>query len=42
MPHAQAMAHIRDGAGSHFDPQVVQALEACETDMITIAQRWSD
>lgn len=42
MPHAAAVAFIRDGSGRHFDPAAVQALEACQQRFIEIASEWSD
>jgi len=42
MFHEAAIAYIRAGAGSHFDPQLVEGLLACEPQFIAIAQRWSD
>jgi len=42
LSHAQAMALIREGSGSHFDPRIVDALEACEAAMVAIAERWRD
>lgn len=42
MPHAEAMALIRAGAGGHFDPRLVDALVACEQRFIEIAERWCD
>jgi HD-GYP domain-containing protein (c-di-GMP phosphodiesterase class II) len=29
-----ALAHVRAGAGSLFDPQVVRALDACEPEVV--------
>lgn len=42
MSHDEALAFIRDGSGSHFDPHVVAALEACLDEVRAIASRWSD
>lgn len=42
MTHEQALQIIREGQGSHFDPAVVEALEACLDDFQRIAQTWSD
>lgn len=42
LPHAQAIQLIRAGAGSHFDPRLVEGLLACEAHFIAIAQRWRD
>jgi response regulator RpfG family c-di-GMP phosphodiesterase len=33
---------IRDGRGSHFDPAVVAALEACLPEFERIALTWAD
>jgi len=42
MHHDAALAHIRAGAGSHFDPRIVDALAACEARFIEIAEHWHD
>jgi putative two-component system response regulator len=42
MPHEEALDYIRKGCGSHFDPAVVAALEACTEEMRDIASRWAD
>ncbi len=42
MSHAMAMQFIRDGAGQHFDPQGVAALEACAERFQAIAEQWRD
>jgi putative two-component system response regulator len=42
MTHDQAVAFIRDGSGTHFDPRVVEALNACLTEVQEIAARWHD
>ena len=42
MPHDQALKILRDGAGAHFDPGVVEALEACLPQSEQIAQTWRD
>lgn len=42
MAHDEALAFIRAGSGSHFDPRVVQALEACLDEVRAIAARWAD
>ncbi len=42
MTHDEALDYIRDGSGSHFDPRVVEALEACVEQMQDIASRWAD
>ncbi|HWE83027.1 MAG TPA: HD domain-containing phosphohydrolase [Gaiellaceae bacterium] len=36
-----ALGRIRKGAGSHFDPDVVDGLLACEPDLIAIRKRFS-
>jgi response regulator RpfG family c-di-GMP phosphodiesterase len=40
--HEQAMAIIREGRGKHFDPDMVEALDAIEEQFIDIAQRFND
>jgi putative two-component system response regulator len=42
MTHDEALAYIRAGRGSHFDPRIVAALEACLDDVRRIAARWAD
>ena len=42
MPHADALDYIRQGAGAHFDPVVVRALEANVDQLSDIANRWHD
>jgi putative two-component system response regulator len=42
MPHDKALQIIRDGSGQHFDPAVVDALEACLEEFQRIARTWSD
>jgi putative two-component system response regulator len=42
MSHTEALAFIRAGSGSHFDPRVVQALECCVDEVRRIASRWRD
>lgn len=42
MPPEEARAIILNGAGTHFDPDVVAAFEACYEDFVAIAQRYSD
>lgn len=42
MTHDDALAFIRAGCGSHFDPRVVEALEACLDEVRAIASRWAD
>jgi putative two-component system response regulator len=41
-PHAKAMAMILEGRGSHFDPQLIDALCACEPRFVEIASTWRD
>lgn len=41
-PHDKAMSIIREGAGGHFDPAVVAALDACEDQVRAIARRYGD
>ena len=38
----KALQIIRDGCGSHFDPAVVSALEACLPEFERIARTWAD
>ena len=42
MPLEKALQIIRDGSGNHFDPAVVQALEACLPEFERIARTWAD
>jgi putative two-component system response regulator len=42
MTHAQALDYIRSGSGTHFDPGVVAALEACVEQVRQIAAQWAD
>jgi putative two-component system response regulator len=42
MSHADACAHIVGASGSHFDPQVVQALLATQDRLQAIAREWND
>jgi len=42
MPHEQALDIIRDGRGSHFDPDVADAFLACTEQFREIAQRFVD
>ena len=37
MTHDEALAFIRNGSGSHFDPRVVDALESCVDEVRQIA-----
>jgi putative two-component system response regulator len=41
-PHDKAMSIVLEGSGSHFDPQLVEALQACEQRFIDIAHTWRD
>jgi len=40
--HEAAMNVIREGSGRHFDPAVVEALNACETSIKDIAARFAE
>ena len=42
MPHADAVAIILDGKGSHFDPDIVDAFLAIQDEFLEIAQRYAD
>ena len=42
MSHDEAMRRLDEGAGAHFDPQVVAAAHACEQRFIEIARQWHD
>ncbi len=42
MTHDAAIVIIRDGRGSHFDPDIVDIFLACEEDISAIAIRYSD
>jgi putative two-component system response regulator len=42
MPHAKAVAIIREGCGTHFDPDVVQAFLSLEQEFQEIARRYAD
>jgi putative two-component system response regulator len=42
MPPGKARTIILEGSGTHFDPDVVAAFEACYEDFVAIAQRYSD
>jgi putative two-component system response regulator len=42
MPHDQAAAIIREGRGSHFDPDVVDAFLAVQDQFQAIAARFAD
>lgn len=41
-PHDRCVAMIREGAGTQFDPAVVEALLEVEADFCEIARRWFD
>lgn len=41
-PHEKAVETIREGAGAHFDPDVVEAFLAVEADVRAIAVEYSD
>ena len=42
MAQAQALALIHAGRGSHFDPRLVDALDACLPEIAAIAAHWQD
>ncbi|UTY57119.1 two-component system response regulator [Massilia sp. erpn] len=42
IPHADAVATIAKGRGSHFDPDMVDAFLAIQDEMRAIAQRYAD
>lgn len=42
MSHAEAMARLGEGGGTHFDPRVLQAAQACQQRFIQIATEWHD
>ncbi|MBI3446892.1 MAG: two-component system response regulator [Magnetospirillum sp.] len=42
MPHAKAVGIIRDGGGSHFDPDIVEAFLTLEEEFMAIANRFAD
>jgi putative two-component system response regulator len=42
MTHEDAMKHVLQGAGTHFDPQLVRGLQACEAELRQIAERLRD
>lgn len=42
MNHETAMSFIEEGCGSHFDPQMVQAMHDIQDQLIAIAQQWKD
>lgn len=41
-PHEKAMAIIRDGAGSHFDADIVAAMDECEDQFKAVAVQYGD
>ncbi|MGY4532065.1 response regulator RpfG family c-di-GMP phosphodiesterase [Pseudomonas sp. TE3786] len=42
MPHEQAVGIIREGRGSHFDPDICDAFLSCDERFRAIAERFSD
>ena len=42
MPHEKAVGIIREGAGTHFDPDIVEAFLAIEGEFRGIASRYAD
>ena len=42
MSHAKAKEIILEGQGSHFDPQVVEAFLACETEFQSVSDRYAN
>lgn len=40
--HDDSSEIIREGSGKHFDPQIVEAFEACEPQFIEIRERFCD
>ena len=40
--HDKAMGILREGAGSHFDADVIAALNACEDQFKAVAERYGD
>ncbi|MNL72656.1 hypothetical protein D3C87_1980010 [compost metagenome] len=42
MPHEQAVEIIRQGRGSHFDPDICDAFLACVEQFQAIAERFAD
>jgi putative two-component system response regulator len=42
MPHDKAVGIIREGAGSHFDPDIVEAFLGLEDEFKAIAMRFAD
>ena len=41
-PHGKAMTIIREGSATHFDPEIVAALDACEDQFKAIALQFGD
>lgn len=42
MPHEKAVEIIRQGRGSHFDPDLVDAFLSIQTEFVDIARRYAD
>jgi putative two-component system response regulator len=42
MPHMRAVAIILEGRGSHFDPDVIDAFVAVDSEFQAIADRFAD
>ena len=42
MPHEKAVQIIREGSGSHFDPDIVEAFLSLEAEFQAIAKRYAD
>ncbi len=42
LTHDEAMGFIREGSGSHFDPRLVDGLQACQAEVIAITTQWRD
>ena len=42
MPHEQAVGIIQEGAGTHFDPDIVEAFVAIQDEFLSIAARYAD
>jgi len=40
--HAEALRHIEQGQGTHFDPMLVHAVRDVQARLIAIAERWHD
>jgi putative two-component system response regulator len=41
-PHAIARSMIVGEAGSHFDPDIVEAFVACEDEFVAVARRFAE